>query len=37
MVKQLNDMNTKIDNLYELVFKLTNSIQELTQNKSNEL
>ena len=37
MVKQLNDMNTKIDNLYELVFKLTISIQELTQNKSNEL
>ena len=37
MVKQLNDMNTKIDNLYELVFKLTMSIQELTQNKSNEL
>ncbi len=36
MVKQLNDMNTKIDNLYELVFKLTISIQELTQNKSND-
>ena len=35
MIKQLNDMNTKIDNLYEMVFKLTNSIQELISDKTN--
>jgi len=35
MIKQLNDMNKKIDNLYEMVFKLTNSMQELISNKPN--
>jgi hypothetical protein len=35
MIKQLNDMNTKIDNLYEMVFKLTNSMQELISDKTN--
>jgi hypothetical protein len=35
MIKQLNDMNTKIDNLYEMVFKLTNSMQELIFDKTN--
>jgi hypothetical protein len=34
MITQLNEMNTKIDNLYELFFKLTNSIQELIEDKS---
>lgn len=28
IINQLNDMNTKIDKLYELVFKLTNLIQD---------
>ena len=28
MVKQLNEMNKKIDNLYEMVFKLTQLLQE---------
>ena len=28
-------MNTKIDNLYEMIFKLTNSINELVLNKPN--
>lgn len=35
MVKQLNDINTKIDDLYDLVFKLTKSIQELTLKTNN--
>ena len=35
MVTQLNEMNTKIDNLYEIVSKLTNSIQELILDKTN--
>ena len=35
MIKQLNDMNTKIDNLYEMVFKLKNSMQELISDKTN--
>jgi hypothetical protein len=35
MIKQLNDMNTKIDTLYEMVFKLTNSIEELISDKTN--
>jgi hypothetical protein len=39
IIKQLNEMNKKIDNLYEIIFKLTNSIQESIldkQNKSSE-
>ena len=35
MVTQLNEMNKKIDNLYEIVSKLTNSIQELILDKTN--
>jgi hypothetical protein len=35
VIKQLNEMNTKIDNLYEMIFKLTNSINELVLNKPN--
>ena len=35
VIKQLNEMNTKIDNLYEMIFKLTNSINELVLNKTN--
>jgi hypothetical protein len=35
VIKQLNDMNIKIDNLYEMVFKLTNSMQELIFDKTN--
>jgi hypothetical protein len=35
MIKQLNDMNTKIDTLYKMVFKLTNSIEELISDKTN--
>ena len=32
IINQLNDMNTKIDKLYELVFKLTNLIQDKKDN-----
>ena len=35
VIKQLNEMNTKIDNLYIMIFKLTNSINELVLNKPN--
>ena len=35
VIKQLNEMNTKIDNLYEMIFKLTHSINELVLNKTN--
>jgi hypothetical protein len=35
VIKQLNEMNTKIDNLYIMIFKLTNSINELVLNKTN--
>ena len=35
VIKQLNEMNTKIDNLYEMLFKLTHSINELVLNKTN--
>ena len=32
MVKQLNEMNEKIDNLYEMVSKLTNLLQDVLIN-----
>jgi len=35
-IKQINDMNTKIDGLVNIITTLTNSIQELLLNKSNE-
>ena len=35
VIKQLNEMNTKIDNLYEMIFKLTHSINELVLNNPN--
>jgi hypothetical protein len=34
IIKQMNEMNSKIDNLYELVFKLTNSMKGLILNKN---
>lgn len=34
IVKQLNELNQKIDNLYDIVFKLTN---ELSKSKNNQL
>ena len=37
MVKQLNEMNIKIDNLYEIVSKLTNLVQEIVTNNKNAL
>ena len=33
MAKQLNEMNEKIDNLYEMVTKLTNLVQDVLTNK----
>lgn len=33
LIKQNNEMNTKIENLYELIFKLTNMVQELTDKQ----
>jgi hypothetical protein len=35
IIKQLNEMNNKIDTLYEMVFKLTNSMQELLLHNTN--
>jgi hypothetical protein len=35
IINQLNDMNTKIDKLYELVFKLTNLIQDNKTEQDN--
>ena len=33
MVKQLNELNSKIDNLYVIIEKLTNMVQELKSDK----
>ena len=37
IVKQLNEMNKKIDNIYELIFKLTNQLNtnQLNTNQLN--
>jgi hypothetical protein len=37
IIKQLNDMNKKIDNLYEMVFKLTSFIEQKNNGTSLEL
>ena len=36
IIKQLNEMNTKIDNLYEIINKLNITIQELLIEKNND-
>ena len=35
IVKQLNEMNKKIDNIYEIMFKLTNFIEENKKTHEN--
>lgn len=37
IIKQLNDMNKKIDNLYEMIFKLTSFIEQKNKDTSLEL
>ena len=34
IIKQLNEMNKKIDNLYEMLFKLTSIMEKNTENES---
>lgn len=37
LIKQNNEMNTKIENLYELISKLTNMVQELTDKQQQQI
>ena len=38
IIKQLNEMNKKIDNLYEIIYKLTNFIENKNNNmETNEI